>query len=458
MCACKISERGGAKAAFFTLGCRVNQYETRAMEEAFEKKGFELVEFDAEDSQKLADVYVINTCTVTAESDRKCRNMIRRACENAAKTCGIVIVAGCYAQKDAGKIAAIDGVSLIIGNEGKSTLADTATELLEKRRQAAFAPISRVTDISEVTCCEEMSITASDRTRAFVKIVDGCDNKCTYCIIPSVRGHVRSRNQEEIIKEIEGLASVGYKEIVLTGIETAAYGTDFESARGDALISLVKRISEIDGIERIRFGSLEPTLFTEDFVTKLADFKKVMPHFHISLQSGSSKVLALMKRKYNADMFRKKVMLLRRHFPALTLTTDIIVGFPGENNADFEDTAEFVRECEFAYVHIFPYSKREGTPAANMREQLTSADKKERAAKLHDVMMSIRRKVLSENIGKIAEILIETNDGKNAFGHSENFIEYELDYQSGKTEENALVRVETIGIADDGMRLIGKVL
>lgn len=446
--------KGGLSAAFFTLGCRVNQYETRAMEEDFISHGFRLGDFN-----EKCDVYVINTCTVTAESDRKCRSVIRRACDNSNGQ-GIVIVTGCYAQKSAEDIAKIDGVTLIIGTDGKSRVAESALKLLESKRQKdskSTAAKIDVANISEVTECEKMSVTASDRTRAFIKIVDGCDNNCTYCIIPKVRGHVRSRAENDIVKEAEGLAKVGYKEIVLTGIETAAYGTDLEGKRGTALLSLVKRISEIDGVKRIRFGSLEPTLFTEEFTANLSRIPKVMPSFHISLQSGSSEVLALMKRKYNADMFLRCVKLLRTYFKDLTVTTDIIVGFPGESEESFDKTRRILREASIAYAHIFPYSKREGTPAAKMRGQLTAAEKKHRAAELHNAMISVRREILGEYAGRTFSVLMEDNDGKAAYGHTENFIETKMPYVKGVTVENEIVDVVITDVSPDGMMLMGKV-
>lgn len=447
--------KGGLSAAFFTLGCRVNQYETRAMEEDFLAHGFRLCGFD-----EKCDVYVINTCTVTAESDRKCRSVIRRACDNSDGN-GIVIVTGCYAQKSAEDIAKIDGVTLIIGTDGKSHVAESALELLKSKRNGGSGADGHsakidVADISEITECEKMSVTASDRTKAFIKIVDGCDNNCTYCIIPKVRGHVRSRAEEDIVKEAEGLANVGYKEIVLTGIETAAYGTDIEGKRGAALLSLVERIAAIDGVKRIRFGSLEPTLFTEEFAARLSRIPKVMPSFHISLQSGSSEVLALMKRKYNAEMFLRCVKLLRTYFNDLTVTTDVIVGFPGENEDSFGQSKRMLREASIAYAHIFPYSKREGTPAAKMRSQLTAAEKKRRASELHNAMISVRREVLGECVGRTFSVLTENNDGKFAYGHTENFIETKFPYVKGLTEENEIVKVEITGVSPDGMMLIGR--
>ena len=443
--------KGGLSAAFFTLGCRVNQYETRAMEEDFIAHGFTLSDFD-----KKCDVYVINTCTVTAESDRKCRSVIRRACDNAGDD-GIVIVTGCYAQKAAQDIAKIDGVTLIIGTDGKSHVAESALELIEKKREGEiFDANIRVGDISEVTECERMSVTASDRTRAFIKIVDGCDNNCTYCIIPKVRGHVRSRSEEDIVCEAEGLAKVGYKEIVLTGIETASYGTGREGKRGEALLSLVGKISAIDGVERIRFGSLEPTLFTESFTERLCLIPKVMPSFHISLQSGSSAVLAKMKRKYNADMFLGCTELLRKYFDDLTVTTDIIVGFPGETEEDFEKSKKMIQDASIAYAHIFPYSKREGTPAAVMKKQLTSAEKKRRASELHDVMLSVRREVLKSFIGRNMLILTESFEEGYAIGHSENFIETRFPKKTAVFEENRIVSVRITDVSPDAMSLIGE--
>lgn len=470
MCADITRERGGYTAAFFTLGCRVNQYETQAMREQFEKLGFKVFPFDEKASP--CDAYIINTCTVTAESDRKCRNMIRRAAELAKQKAAdpgishagaVVAVCGCYSQSKAAEICSIDGVSLVMGNEGKGEMARLCLDILEGRIKSSTLPLCKVTDISESKACEKMSITFSERTRAYVKIVDGCDNKCTYCIIPSVRGHVRSRDHADIVSEVENLANCSYKEVVLTGIETASYGMDTEKRKGEALISLVTDISRIEGIQRIRFGSLEPTLFTEDFASKLASIPKVMPHFHLSLQSGSSDVLALMKRKYNADMFLKSVSNIRRNFKDVTITTDIIAGFPGETEENFAESARMIEAAGFCYAHIFPYSRRDGTPASTMVGQLTMAEKKRRVSELNRVMMQKRREILTSFIGKTVKVLVETtvshSDGKvYATGHSENFIEFRVPYFQGVTEENEIVDVMIDGISEDGMELVGYAL
>lgn len=443
------TQKGGFTAAFFTLGCRVNQYETRAMEEAFIAKGFLIKSFD-----EVCDVYVINTCTVTSESDRKCRNIIRRAAARANNA--VIIVTGCYAQKNYDEIASIEGVSYIIGNEGKSTVAEKALDLIYEK---THSPVICVNDIFNVKQYEKMSISASDRTRAFIKIVDGCDNKCSYCIIPSVRGHVRSRNLDEIIAEANTLANAGYKEIVLTGIETAAYGTDFEQKRGDALLELIREISNIDNVERIRLGSLEPTLFKEEFTMMLASIPKVMPHFHLSLQSGCDKTLAAMRRKYNTITFKKTLWLIRSYFKDVLLTTDVIVGFPGESEADFNETVKFTADCNFSFMHIFPYSKRNDTDAAIMKRQISSNDKKRRATILYDAMIAQRRNILDGFVGKTMTVLTEVNEGDKAIGHTENFIETECIYlQQKMVEPNTMVKVKITGVTNDALRLIGQII
>lgn len=406
-----------------TLGCKVNQYESQAIAEDFERLGFRLSSFD-----EPCDVYVINTCTVTAESDRKSRQMIRRAVKN-GKENSVVVVAGCFSQGNLEAVKRIRGVTAAFGTADKSKIAPYVAKLLRECSDSASNLSghlfeNRVVSLSDVSQYDDTSITHSERTRAFVKIVDGCENHCAYCIIPHVRGKIRSRSSEKILDELRALAANGYREIVLTGIETAAFGRDTD----ETLSELLRSADKIDRIERIRLGSLEPTVIREDFVAACAESKRVTPHFHLSLQSGSDAVLRGMRRKYNTDMFRKKLQMLRDAIPDVTFTTDIIVGFPGETEEMFEETVTFVRECRFLHVHIFPYSVREGTDAASYPNQVPEELKKRRAARLKDVMLETRREVLRSFDGKRTAVLFEEyKDNGKLYGHTPHYIEAALD-------------------------------
>ena len=397
-----------------TLGCKVNQYESQAIAEDLTRLGFVLCDF----SEKC-DVYIINTCTVTAESDKKSRQMIRRAVKLGGND-AIVVAAGCFTQAAGNSISQIDGLTAAFGNADKSRIASFVYELYIQKYKGF---INKISDITQAEAYDEMSITRSERTRAVVKIVDGCQNKCSYCIIPSVRGKIRSRSPEKVISELEVLASAGYKEAVLTGIETAAYGKDI----GCTLHQLLKLADGVYGIERIRLGSLEPTVIKDDFITTCAEMKHMVPHFHLSLQSGSDSVLRTMRRKYNTEMFYTALCKLREAIPDVTFTTDIIVGFPGETDKMFFETCEFVKKCGFLYVHIFPYSKRAGTPAAEMKDQIPNEVKKQRAAHLKEIMLETRKRVLQSFDGKISEILFEEKDSDGKFiGHTPHYIEAKL--------------------------------
>ena len=397
----------------YTLGCKVNQYESEAIAEYLEANGISILPLPA-----FCDAYIINTCTVTAESDRKARQFIRRAIMKNPNA--YIVVTGCLAQSAPEDIAKINGVDFICGNGVKLLAAKKIVEYFNTNKQKADVEIS-VGNINDADF-EKMSITKFDRTRAYVKIEDGCENHCSYCIIPSARGKIRSKAPNDIITEVETLVKNGCKEIVLTGIETASYGKDL----GDITLSdLLCKIDKINGIERIRLGSLDPSLITHDFVNKISKLQKLAPHFHLSLQSGSSRVLALMKRKYNANMAMRAIKLLRENIPHVCFTTDVIVGFPQETDEDFKDTLNFVKEAQFLTVHIFPYSSRKGTEAAKMKGQI---DKKEKCRRLHSlekITNASTAYVLNSeiNTSPIKKVLFETFDGKYAYGHTDNFLE-----------------------------------
>lgn len=405
-----------------TLGCKVNQYESQAIAEDLQRLGFVLTDF----SQRC-DIYIINTCTVTGESDKKSRQMIRRA-RKIGGVDAIVIACGCFTQAQKDKISEIKELDAAFGNSDKNKVAEYANSLyLSKTKDFNNC----ITDIFDSREYEDMSITRSERTRAFVKIVDGCENKCSYCIIPSVRGKIRSRNIDKIKEELSALSASGYKEVVLTGIETAAYGKDLD---GYDLSDVLTMADSVEGIERIRLGSLEPTVIKQKFVDTVINSKHIVPHFHLSLQSGCDAVLRGMRRKYNTSMFYNTVCLLKASVKNVALTTDVIVGFPGETDEMFKETCDFVRKCGFLYIHIFPYSQREGTDAAVMKHQVPENVKKQRAAELKRIMLETRSDVLRSFDGLETDVLFEETTSDGFFiGHTPNYIEAKLKY---KTDED----------------------
>lgn len=397
----------------YTLGCKVNQYESQAIAEELERGGVKILP-----PTSLCDAYVINTCTVTAESDRKARQFIRRAISK--NPAAYIAITGCLAQTAPEEISKIDGVDLIIGNTDKLLVADKILGFFTTKQKNISAEII-INDIDNAPF-EQMSISHFDRTRAYVKIEDGCENKCTYCIIPSARGKVRSKNPAEIVSELECLIRNGCQEIVLTGIETASYGKDLG---GIDLADLLCRIDKIEGIKRVRLGSLDPSLIRPNFVKKIASLSCLAPHFHLSLQSGSDKILALMKRKYNSKMALDAIKLLRENIPTVKFSTDVIVGFPHEDEKDISDTAEFLKEAKFLTVHIFPYSKRKGTPAAQMSGQLSGEIKSKRLHMLEEIARTTRAEILENEVlaRPVRKVLFETFDGTYAYGHTDDFLE-----------------------------------
>ena len=397
-----------------TLGCKVNQYESEAIAEAFEREGFTVLHGDA-----VCDVYVINTCTVTAESDRKARQLARRMHQR--NPAAYILVTGCFAQVAPEALAAIEGVDDICGNTNKLSVVNAAKRLLQSGKRKA--PDIRVGDVS---CApfEPMEITRFERTRAYVKIEDGCENRCAYCAIPGARGRVRSKPLEDVVREVTGLTENGCREVVLTGIETASWGRDIQGA---SLADLLEAVDRIPNVGRIRLGSLDPSLMKAPFVERIAALRSLTPHFHISMQSGSSAVLAAMKRKYNREQALSGIHRLRDAFPELELTTDFIVGFPGESDADFAETVSFAREAEFLSMHVFAYSKRAGTVAAAMPGQIPDAVKKERSAALMAVGAELRQRRLERALQTpIRQVLFETFENGMAVGHTDTFLEVEI--------------------------------
>ena len=398
------------RAAFYTLGCKVSQYETEAIAESFAKDGFEICPFN-----EPADVYVINTCTVTAEADRKSRQIIRRAKKQnpAAK----VLVCGCYSQRSPDEVAKIDGIDAVVGSYGKMELLSIAKRLfLSGEREISVTPI-------EDAPFEPMRITKGPRTRVYVKIEDGCESRCTYCAIPSARGRVRSKPVDDVISEVEYLSSTGVREIVLTGIETGSYGRDLSDKC--TLADLISLLDKRKSAELIRLGSLAPELCGRDFCDKIKDLKILAPHFHLSLQSGSDNVLRRMKRRYSREMAMETIKRIREAIPRATFTTDIMVGFPGETDADFEDSVSFLREARFLDAHVFAYSKRKDTPAASYPDQIPEDIKRKRSEILIKEAERVKLSVMQEMIdsGECIPVIFEEKRGDMWFGHSDTYAE-----------------------------------
>ncbi len=428
--------------ALLTQGCKVNQYESEAIAEAFEQAGFALCSPNA-----VCDVYVINSCTVTAESDRKAGQLVRRV--RAKNPNAAVLVTGCFAQADPHAVAAIAGVDDVCGNTDKLSVVAAARAILENGRPKA--PAVRVGDVKTAPF-EPMTITRFERTRAYVKIEDGCENRCAYCAIPGARGRVRSKPLADVVKEVEGLTKGGCREVVLTGIETASWGRDLE---GVSLADLLEAVDKIEGIGRVRLGSLDPSLMKQEFVDRIAKLNSLTPHFHISMQSGSSAVLAGMRRKYNRDMAMAGIERLRVAFPRLELTTDFIVGFPGESEEDFAETLSFAKAADFLQMHVFAYSKRKGTPAAEMKNQIPTAVKKERSAKLIALGAELRKGRMERALqSPVCEVLFETFENGMAIGHTDTFLEVAVPSPVPLHSEIRSVRLTQT----EGARLLGTLL
>lgn len=427
-----------------TLGCKVNQYESEAIAEALEKRGFEISK-----STQPCDAYIINTCTVTAESDRKARQMIRRMMSHNPHA--LILVTGCYSQVSPSAIAEIDGVDYVCGTSNKMSVIDKLSSLMEKGKNDVAEVCVPCLDDAEFEC---MSIKKFDRTRAYVKIEDGCESKCTYCTIPMARGRIRSKPFNDVIDEVKELISGGCAEVVLTGIETGSYGDDLGD--GEDLASLLCAVDKLDGIGRVRLGSLDPTVIKPEFVEKIKDLKSLAPHFHLSLQSGSDRILALMKRKYNSKQAMQSIERLRAAIPNVKFTTDIITGFPGESDEDFEASCDFVRKAGFLMVHAFPYSKRKGTPAAAMKEQIPEDVKKQRVHTLSEICRKVRSEILDGIVSehRPIEVLFESFDGEYVSGHTSDFVEVKVKSEHGM--HGVLARV--LPVSHDGEACIGELI
>lgn len=404
----------------YTLGCKVSQYETEAIGEEFERRGFTIAPFDS-----VCDAYVINTCTVTAESDRKSRQMIRRAI--AANPDAIVAVVGCYTQRSPSDVGKIDGVNVIYGTDNKLEAVDRVISMLDSGDRELYTSVSSL----ESAAFEPMRVIRAPRTRAYVKIEDGCESRCTYCAISSARGPVRSKRPEDVIAEVKGLYSRGTREVVLTGIETGSYGRDFEEKY--TLADLICDLEREGCCERIRLGSLAPELIDRAFVDKVKDVKILAPHFHLSMQSGSDNVLRAMKRRYNRKTAIENAEYIRKNIKGVQFTTDLMVGFPGESEEDFLDTVDLVRRIGFIDAHVFAYSRRHGTPAASYDGQIDESVKKERSKRLMAVRDEVRDGILSHivDLGEPLSVILETYESGVYTAHSDSFIEVRVEGECG---------------------------
>lgn len=430
------------KAALHNLGCKVNAYETEAMQHLLEEAGYEIVPF----TQK-ADVYVINTCSVTNMADRKSRQMLHKAKKNNPDS--IVVAAGCYVQTSEKEVLNDLSVDIVIGNDRKHDLV----RLLEE--YSLDSVNDTVDDINDGKHdFEELFIDQTkEHTRAFIKVQDGCNQFCSYCIIPYARGRVRSRRFENVIAEVERLAANGFKEVVLTGIHLSSYGVDFEEATG--LLELIQAVNAVKGIERIRLGSLEPKIVTEHFASELSKLDKICPHFHLSLQSGCDATLKRMNRKYTTKEYERGCELLRKYFVHPAITTDVIVGFPGETEEEFEQTKAYLEHIHFYEMHIFKYSKRKGTRAAVMPDQIDEQIKAARSEKLIELGHDMSKEFRKFYIGKNEEVLFEE---KAVIGDKEYFVGYTKEYvkvakETAENLENQIVSGRISGMLTDEILL-----
>lgn len=426
------------KVALHNLGCKVNAYETEAMQQMLEAAGYEIVPFEPG-----ADIYVINTCTVTNIADRKSRQMLHKA--KKMNPDAIVVAAGCYVQADTKKAEADASIDIIIGNNKKQELIS----ILENYRSGQQKTTECV-DINHTKEYEKLEIDRTEEhTRAYLKVQDGCNQFCTYCMIPYARGRIRSKKTEDVVGEVKRLAASGCQEVVLTGIHLSSYGKERPEEQ-ENLLTLIQAVHEVDGIERIRLGSLEPGIITKEFAKAISSLPKVCPHFHLSLQSGCTATLKRMNRRYTAQEYREKCEILRKYYPAPALTTDVITGFPGETEEEFEESRSFVDSIHFYETHIFPYSKREGTKAAGMPDQLTEQVKKERSRILIALGKEHQREYMEQFLGQEKEVLFEeqqTVEGQEYWtGHTMEYLKIAVISEENLENKRVVVQLrEMIG-------------
>ena len=429
------------KVASHALGCKVNQYESEAIAELFAQQGYEIVDID-----EWADIYIINTCTVTNFGDKKSRQLIRKVKRQNPEA--VVAAIGCYAQTAPDEIKNIEGVNLIIGTKGRKDIVDLVETYVPE-----MGVVSTVGQIAKEREFEHLTISKlADRTRAYLKIQDGCTQFCSYCIIPYARGPIRSRDPEDIMDEVKVLAENGFKEIILTGIHVASYGKDL---KGVTLLDVIKRVQEQEGIERIRFSSVEPNIVTEEFASELSKLDKVCDHFHLSLQSGCDRTLKRMNRKYDAAGYERAVEILRKYFPNVAITTDIIAGFPDETDEDFEKSLEFAKKIGFAKIHAFPYSPKRGTPAAVMPNQILNAVKNERTSRLIEASDRMADEFIKSFEGRVMPVLYEREIEHNIYeGYTTNYIR--VLSESSENIKNKILDTEIVSSEDE--KAIGRIL
>ena len=433
--------------AFYTLGCKVNQYETNAMEQQFIKNGYKVV-----DHHDFADIYVVNTCTVTNIAERKSRQMLRRVKD--INKDAILVVCGCYAQVAKEELEKIPEIDIILGINEKNNIVEIVEDYIKKQ-------VSKEEIVSDVSNQNEFldfgDVTYTEKNRAVVKVQDGCNMFCSYCIIPYARGRIRSRKIESVVSEISKIAKLGIKEVVITGIHVASYGKDFEENIG--LIDLLEAINKIDGIERIRLSSIEPNIIDEEFVKRLSKLEKICPHFHLSLQSGCDETLKRMNRKYTTKKYKEAVDLLRSYFPDVNFTTDVIVGFPGETEEEFNTTYKFLEEIKFYRMHVFKYSKRRGTVAEKMPNQIDGNIKEERSNKLIELSNKNENEYNESYIGKEVNVLFEEYENGYFRGYTTNYMM--VNVPGKKEDEEKLVdHIFTVKILknnEETRELIGEI-
>ncbi len=415
------------KAAFHNLGCKVNSYETEAMEQLLEAAGYEIVPF-----APGADVYIINTCSVTNIADKKSRQMLHRA--KKMDPSALVVAVGCYVQAAGEELAADKAVDIVVGNNRKKDLVQILEEHFRKKEGV---PDSYVIDIVDTHEYEELHIDRiSEHTRAFIKVQDGCNQFCSYCIIPYTRGRIRSRRPEAVLEEVKNLVANGYKEIVLTGIHLSSYGRDFPEGESVSLLDLILAVEKTEGLSRLRLGSLEPRIVTREFAETLAGLEKICPHFHLSLQSGCDETLKRMNRHYTTQEYLEGCQILRQAFKNPAITTDVIVGFPGETDEEFETTEKFLRQVNFYEMHVFKYSRRKGTRADRMECQIPEQIKAERSDRLLTLEKDMSKSYRESFLGKNLEILLEDRvlvDGKTYLtGHTKEYVKAAVPCDIGK--------------------------
>lgn len=430
--------------AFYTLGCKVNQYETNAMEQQFIQNNYKIV-----DNTEKADIYVINTCTVTNMADRKSRQMLRRVKE--INQSAVIVVCGCYAQVAKTELEQIPEVDIILGINEKNKIVQIVEEYLANQNN-----IIEVADVSkQKEFLDFGDVTYTEKNRAVIKVQDGCNMFCSYCLIPYARGRIRSRKIENVVSEIEKIAKQGIKEVVITGIHVASYGKDFEN-ENIRLINLLEEINKIEGIERIRLSSLEPTIVDEEFAQRLSKLEKICDHFHLSLQSGCDATLKRMNRKYTTARYKEATEILRKFYPNANFTTDVIVGFPGETDEEFDQTYQFLKEIEFYKMHIFKYSPRKGTVAEKLTNQVDGNIKEERSKKLIELSNNMQNEKNSQYIGKTVKVLFEEYENGYYKGHTTNYMVVKV---KEKEQDGFIDNIKDIEITENDTQteeLIGK--